>query len=399
VSARKIKPEANRALFHLLLPRSSVIHSLACSFAVLLASLNPPSRADDVPGDRKSLVVENPAARLVIDLEGGSIGEFRFQGADLNPLSWDHPKPGDLSLHGFGHFLCLDRWGAPSKAEVAQGMPYHGEAAHVLWQVVREAEVRDGAIEAQVSAILPKAGLSVRRTIRLSAKAPVCAVREEVRNDNPLGRIYNMVQHPTIAPPFLNETTLVDCNGRKGFAQGGTLPNPEEPSFFWPQGLNADGERLSMRRLINAAAPGVASYTIEASYGWVTAATPATGLLIGYLWKARDYPWVSLWRDVREGRPAARGLEFGTTGLHQTFDILVQKGRIWDRPLFEYLDSGATAVRSYVVFLVHIPADFAGVDSITLDGTGLVLTERAETKPRAFRIETESEDHVLWRSD
>jgi hypothetical protein len=159
--------------------------------------------------------------------------------SELNPLSWAHPAPEDVSLQGFGHFLCLDRWGPPSQAEAAQGMPYHGEAAHVPWQVVREPGLRDGAIEAQISATLPKAGLSVRRTIRLSVKAAVCAVREEVRNDNPLGRIYNMVQHPTIAPPFLDETTLVDCNGSRGFAQGGSLPSPEEPSFFWPQALKA----------------------------------------------------------------------------------------------------------------------------------------------------------------
>jgi hypothetical protein len=144
-----------------------------------------------------------------------------------------------------------------------------------------------------------------------------------------------------------------------------------------------------MRRLTNATAPNVVSYSIEASYGWVTAATPAKGLLIGYLWKTRDYPWVSLWRDVREGRPAARGLEFGTTGLHQPFGILVQKGRIWDRPLFDYLDSGATTVRSYLVFLFYVPPDFTGVQSITADGNRLVLTERAGTNPRTFSTEAD----------
>jgi hypothetical protein len=267
-------------------------------------------------------------------------------------------------------------------------MPYHGEAAHVPWQVVREPGLRDGAIEAQISATLPKAGLSVRRTIRLSVKAAVCAEREEVRNDNPLGRIYNMVQHPTIAPPFLDETTLVDCNGSRGFAQGGSLPNPEKPSFFWPQALKADGEGVNMRRLTNAPGPDVVSYRIESSYGWVTAATSSKGLLIGYLWKTRDYPWVSLWRDVREGRPAARGLEFGTTGLHQPFGILVQKGRIWDRPLFEYLDSGATAVKSYLVFLLGIPADFAGVESIEVDGGRLVLSERGGPNRHTFSVDT-----------
>ncbi len=204
---------------------------IICGLAIAVAGFSAAPGAEELGNSRKSLVLENQVARLVVDLGGGSIGEFRFQGSDLNPLSWAHPRPEDVSLHGFGHFLCLDRWGPPSPAEGAQGMPYHGEAAHVPWQIVREAGPRDGAIEAQLSAMLPKAGLSVRRTIRMSTRVAVCVVREEVRNENPLGRIYNMVQHPTIAPQFLDETTLVDCNGRKGFAQGGSLPNPEEPSF------------------------------------------------------------------------------------------------------------------------------------------------------------------------
>ncbi len=357
---------------------------------MILALLDVAAEAQELAGGRKSVVLDNKAAKLVVDLGGGSIGEFRFQGSELNPLSWAHPARGDTSPRAFGHFLCLDRWGPPSQAEGARGMPYHGEAAHVFWQVAREPGVRDGAIEAQLSATLPLAGLSVRRTLRMSAKEAVCAVREEVRNEQPLGRIYNMVQHPTVGPPFLDESTLVDCNGRKGFAQGGSLPNPEEPAFFWPRALIADGEGVNMRHLTNIAAPSVVSYTLEANYGWVTAATPGKGLLIGYLWKTKDYPWVSLWRDVRDGRPAARGLEFGTTGLHQPFPILVQKGRIWDRPLFEYLDSGATAVKTYVVFLISIPADFAGVESITVERGRIVLSERGGTNQRRFSVDAEN---------
>jgi hypothetical protein len=266
-------------------------------------------------------------------------------------------------------------------------MPYHGEAAHVEWSVVRAAGERDGAIEAQVAARLPKAGLSVRRTLRLSAQAAACGVREEITNENPLGRIYNAVQHPTIGPPFLDATTVVDCNGRRGFAQGGGLPNPEEPAFFWPRALNQEGESVNLRQLAGDPNPNVVSYAIDDPNGWVTAATPALGLLIGYFWKTADYPWVSLWRDVRNGSPAARGLEFGTTGLHQPFPILVKKGRIWDRPLFEHLDAGETRAKSYLVFLCRIPADFAGVGSIEATPARLLLRERAGGKSRELTVD------------
>ena len=40
---------------------------------------------------RSSLVFTNPAARLVVDLAGGSIVEFQRVGNPINPLSWGTP--------------------------------------------------------------------------------------------------------------------------------------------------------------------------------------------------------------------------------------------------------------------------------------------------------------------
>ena len=360
-----------------------------CRLVFALAAVGLSGVASEVVNGRNSLVLENQAARLVVDLSGGSIGDFHLKDSGLNPLRWATPPPGETSIAGFGHFLCLDRWGPPSETEGAKGMPYHGEAAHVEWTIARDAVDQNGLIQAEMTALLPKAGFSVRRIIRMSSKAAVFMVREEVTNSNALGRIYNAVQHPTIGPPFLDESTVVDCNGRKGFAQGGSLPNPEEPSFFWPRALNQDGEMVNLRHLTNDPNPNVVSYSIDEPYGWVTATSAAKGFLIAYLWKSADYPWVSLWRDVRDGKPAARGLEFGTTGLHQPFSILVKKGRIWDRPLFAYLDAGETTARSYTAFLCKIPSDFAGVESIKVEKRRLILQERTSAAPRELTIEAD----------
>lgn len=348
----------------------------------VLAVVLLPSRAAETPGARPTLLFTNDTSRLVIDAAGGSIGEFSLSGHGINPLGWGTPAGGDLAVRGFGHFLCLDRWGAPSEAEGAKGMPYHGEAANVAWSVLQVPRFRDGAIEGEMSARLPMAGLSIRRSIRLSPRSSWFVVRESIRNENLLGRMFNAVQHPTIAPPFLGADTLVDCNGRRGFAQGGQLPFPEEPSSFWPLGLNRDGQPSDLRRLRSDPNPNVVSMVIDEEFGWVTASSPRHGLLIGYVWRTRDYPWVSLWRDARDGKPSARGLEFGTTGLHQPFPILARKGRIWDRALFEYLDAGQTVEKSYAAFLCRIPSDFSGVGSLTITKEELILQERREDASR-----------------
>ena len=144
---------------------------------------------------------------------------------------------------------------------------------------------------------------------------------------------------------------------------------------MWPIALKKNGTAVDLRRLGSDPEPNVVSYVIEDEHGWVTAANPTQGWLIGYFWKKADYPWVSLWRDVRDGKPAARGLEFGSTGLHQPFAILLKKGRIWDRPLFEYLDAGEKMTKSYTGFLCAIPKDFKGVDSLRVEGEELKLRD------------------------
>jgi hypothetical protein len=125
---------------------------------------------------------------------------------------------------------------------------------------------------------------------------------------------------------------------------------------------------------------------IDEEYGWVTAATPAKGLLIGYIWRVREYPWLSIWRSVEKGKPAARGLEFGTTGLHQPFETLLAKGRIFGRRLYGYLDTNASETRSYAAFLAKVPASFAGVTKISFDGKILTLVERGSD--RRITLET-----------
>ena len=362
-------------------PMRNIAFQILCGMLLVLAM---ESGATERVRGRESVVLTNGQARLVVDVFGGAIGEFRRKGVEVNPLAWAMPGEGDTSIRGFGHFLCLDRWGPPSEAEGARGMPYHGEATHVRWTVNREA-----GQEAEMTARLPKAGLLVRRKVRLSDREAVFVVEEEITNENALGRVFNAVQHPTIGPPFLDADTVVDCNGRRGFAQGGSGPYPEEPSAFWPRMLNRDGESVDLRRLKDDPNPNVVSYAIEDAHGWVTAASPSSRLLLGYVWKTTDYPWVSLWRDVSDGKPAARGLEFGTTGLHQPFPVLVRKGRIWDRPLFEYLDAGESMRKQYLAFLLEVPADFGGVESIELKQNVLRVRERATGNPREYTVSVE----------
>jgi hypothetical protein len=349
-----------------------------------LAALATVAWPETLVRGRRSLVLDGKAAQLVVDLAGGSLVDFHLQDQMLSPLAWEEPGA-PTAPRPMGHFLCLDRWGAPSDAEKRNGMPFHGEAARVEWKTVEEPHAANGGVEARMSAELPIAKIAIERRIRLSDAQPVFVVTEMVTNRNLLGRIYNMVQHATIGPPFLDESTLVDANAGRGFMQSSPLPNPEQPSVTWPQALQ-NGRPVDMRRLVNDPNPNVVSYIIEGEYGWTTASNATRGLLIGYVWKTSDYPWFNAWRHVENGKPFARGLEFGTTGLHQPYPILVRKGRIFDHPLFVYLDAGQSVTRSYAGFLCRIPKDYRGVARIDVSPGRLVLHERESGPQRDLTV-------------
>ena len=233
---------------------------------------------------------------------------------------------------------------------------------------------------------LPLASLKVVRSIRMAQNQAVFAVAEAVTNTRHLGRVYNIVQHPTIGPPFLDESTRVDANGTRGFMQETPMPTPEDPEVRWPSALKKDGTEVDIRHLTDDASPAVVSYIIEEEYGWTTAINASKGLLIGYIWPEEEYPWFDAWRHVRDGKPFARGLEFGTTGLHQPSPVLLEKGQIFGRYLFHYIDADETQVFTYANFLMEIPADFAGVADVEY-AEGQLLVREDDGQGRELTME------------
>ena len=323
---------------------------------------------------RPTTEIRNNAAEAVFDLGGGSLVTFRMKGG-LNPLAWLGDGDKNVTLRPMAHFLCLDRWGQPSPGELAAGVPYHGEATRVAWKVESSQTA-----ETVMAASLPVAGLDVRRRARLIGTDAVLKVEETVTNRNKMGKIYNMVQHPTIGPPFLDEQTLVDSNARRGFMQSSPMPTPEAPSVFWPQALR-EGKDVNMRVLTNDPLPNVVSYVIDEPIGWTTASSPTHNLVLGYIWRTSEYPWFNAWRHVDAAKkPLARGLEFGTTGLHQPFGVLLEKGTIFGRKLFTYLDAGEATTRSYIAFLAVTPAGWQGVHNVSYKDGVISVEERGTRK-------------------
>ena len=154
----------------------------------------------------EEFVLSNETVQVSVALNGGGITEFRFLDGTVNPLNWEMGRESASNDEPYlrGHFLCLDRWGAPSDAELENGMTFHGEAAYAPWRLVNREGPAESHQEAEMVCKLPIAQLTVRRVMRLERNQAVLVVREHITNTGKLGRIYNIVQHPSIAPPFLD---------------------------------------------------------------------------------------------------------------------------------------------------------------------------------------------------
>lgn len=310
----------------------------------------------------------NNKSSLIIDPYGGAIINFKLNHININPLSFafskeQMPKNNKEGAPYKGHFLCLGRWGEPSAGEIKAGIPNHGQIANVLWNIKERKQ--PNILEMEATA--PLEGLSIERKIILDKENPVYAVKEVVQNNNPLGRLYNMVQHPTLAEPFLDKTTIIDCNGSVGFDQA-LYKEISNNTLQWPSAKDNKQNKINLRKSVTPY-NAVFSFVIKkgCEYGWITAFSPKHNLLFGYIWKRSDYPWIHLWQHYTDGIIQYRGIEFGTAGIHQPFNEILNTSLIlFGEKTYAFIDAGESISKNYFSFIYETESGFEGVENIKI---------------------------------
>ena len=321
--------------------------------------------------------LQNDTACLTIDPFGGATTSFRLQANDVNPLSFvfskeQMPSNNKAGASYQGHFTCIGRWGPPSAGEISAGVPDHGEPANIAWTIEES-----GRNKMAMNVLAKKEGLKVCRKILMDQNNPVYRISEMMTNINPLGRLYNIVQHPTIAAPFLDENTIVDCNATKGFDQA-LYKNILANTIEWPLAKHEPGNDLDLRNL-DAAYNSVYSFVVnpDDSYGWITAFSPTHHLVFGYIWKRSHYAWIHLWQHFINDKITYRGLEFGTAGIHQPFaEILDTATTVFGEKTYEYIDAGETVSKDYFSFLHSTSNEFIGVENVYFAKDELIIKSK-----------------------
>ncbi|WP_298715573.1 hypothetical protein [Chitinophaga sp.] len=305
-----------------------------------------------------SIRLGNSRSILEIDVCGGAISNFQMKPEGLNPLNFNYPLDGIPCACGQaafkGHFVCLGRWGDPSPAERATGAIKHGDFYLREWEVLPP--YSDSQVRMRV--ISPVEKLQLEREVMLEENDAVFYVRETIS-----GRYYNIVQHPTIAAPFLHASTRVFSNADAGICQE---VDPAVRSQ-WPVGLTGKEEMINLEYSYQPD-NHVFSFIVEpgAPYGWQAAWSPADKLLIGYIWPRADFPWINCWQHSENGKMRYRGLEFGTSGIHAPLEEILQSGKLdlLGEKTVRFLGAGENITTRYAGFLAKIEDEITDITVI-----------------------------------
>jgi hypothetical protein len=241
---------------------------------------------------------------------------------------------------------------------------------------------------------LPKTQYRVERTLTLAAGESVLYVEETVENLAPYDRPINWVQHATFGPPFIEPgKSFLDLSGTRGRVSGGSLetgslqPNSE---FQWPDGTAPDGGAVSLRVFQPKPAAGTYFAVLmdeKQPISYFTMYNPEFPVLIGYLFRTAESPWVGDFQENRrlknkpwDGKAVTRGIEFGSTPFAEGLRRSVERGSLFGARTYRWIGGREKLKTVWAVFLAPIPEKFQGVHDVALNGAEVVLSERGSPR-------------------
>jgi hypothetical protein len=284
-----------------------------------------------------------------------------------------------------GQFVCLDGFGPSSIEERAAGMPSeHGEAPALEWTHVAVPR-EPGRIRLIQTVSLPLAHESFTRTITLAGAANIITVHSRLESLLAFDRPVFWTEHATIGPPFLEPgATVVNLSPNRSI----TRPWPQENArhtlaggreFAWPVAPSKSGGGIDLRET-----PAMAD-TLDQTGHWMDAGRPYAfaaahnrrqRLLLGYVFRPSEYPWLQNWQSYLAQGPQARGLEFGTTLFGRPRREILMENRLFGHLLYRWLPARSVIESTYMMFWTRTPPGFQAVDDVEVMPDRLRVVDR-----------------------
>lgn len=298
-----------------------------------------------------------------------------------------------------GHSLSFDYFGPPSAEETAAGMSTHGEAPATLWELRRQFGGQRPGFESRVS--LPVSQIEFSRVLSVDPERPVFYCEERARNLSAADRPISWTEHVTIGPPFLRcNDTLVDMPATRAQAIDANYSDRMEivpgASFDWPHAPCPNGEALNLRETQDGRYSRYTAALIDPAMetGYLAASSPSSGLLLLYVFRRADFPWVGNWQEsgYREnppwgGKTFCRGIEFSSTPFAIPKRETVTNGPLFGVPTYRWLPAKSEVTIRFFALLEEIPADFRGVERIALEGDTLRIHELGSSRRLTQRVD------------
>ena len=346
---------------------------------------------------RPALLIENDKLELLVFPQGGALVSLTLRddaektNPMWNPIRYAREVGRDTFGASVGHFVCVDGFGPVSAEERDAGMPGHGEAHRQAWETKLHAKQGTTSTLTQ-TAVLPGVRETLTRTIRLVDGENVVSVVSELASDLPFDRPVVWAEHATIGSPFLDPgQTVVDLGGVQSETR--VYPNPagaglehrfaQGKEFKWPNAPGAKGGKIDAR--LTPKTLGFGEHTTtrmdpSRAQAWVTALHPGKKLLLGYVWRREDFPWMQSWEHYPADGRLARGLEFST----QPYDVprrdAISLGRKFDTPTYRWLPGKGKIEARWLMFWTRVPEGMTRVDDVRLESGQIVIEDRKGKK-------------------
>ena len=297
--------------------------------------------------------------------------------ARMNPL-WDPQRIAAGRPHpfgktpGFGHFVCVDGFGPASAEEQRAGLPMHGEAHRETYEV---RERTTGTLT--LTTKLPLVQEAFTRTYRLVDGENVVYVESELENLMAFDRPVHWAEHATIGAPYLERgTTVVDMPAvrakTRAWEPGDDLPHrlASFQDFEWPLAPGVDGGPIDLRAAGPHPSGDHTTCLMDPArpLAFVTFLHPVRRLLLGYLFRREEFPWVQNWEYYPADDQLARGLEFSTMPFDVPRREAVRMNAMFDTPTYRWLPARSTITTRFLLFWTRAPEGFTKIDDVQLAG-------------------------------
>jgi hypothetical protein len=338
---------------------------------------------ESVLDGRPVRIVANDKLSLAIRSTGGVFTQLLMKDdpTQLNPLQ------------GLGHFVCVDGFGPVSPEERAAGLPGHGEAHRVPWDLI-VSEKKDGTLTVGFTSSLPIVQEVFRRTIRLVDGESVIYVDSELDSLLGFDRPINWGEHATIGGPFLEQgKTVTEMSARKAMTRSyeSEAVNPPQnhrladfKEFVWPIAPTATGETTDIRiaPLVTPVMDQTTSLMDQSRrLVFVASFHPEKRAVFGYVFRREEYPWLQIWDNYPgAGRNSSRGMEFATEPFDLPRRDVIQTNAMFDTPTYRWLPAYSRITSSFVMFYTRTPDGFSRIDDITLEAGKLTIEDRTSRR-------------------